>query len=306
MKPSTWRRVSAALVVAAFACTFMVATGGASRVRQNPLEQATRVAAKKHCAMYRSKRAKKRSHHRRICKSYKRGLTPLVPPAHTSGVSEGDTGATGSTGTTGPDRPCEIRYGNPDAPACMLAPPCNALPSPEWDASGTTGPWGSTGPEGPNIPWWAAIDRSFVGDPYGCSGDRAQQWADMPSDPTVMFGDAGVQESGPAYSNGPGIARFVARVVDPGAPGAELRVQYSTDKSAWTYLDGANGPALPIGAAGLKVSDWVEAPSVMYTTAHGYHPFYARVVGSGGDGVTDPSFSGVALQGWFPGSYYVP
>jgi len=302
MKPNTWRRVSAALLVVAFACTFMVATGGASRVKQSPLERATRVVAKKHCAMYRSKRGKRKAHHRRTCKSYKRGLTPLVPPVRTSTLSEGDTGPTGSTGAAGSTGAsgtsgawtCTTQWQDPGAATCWLKPPCNALPYPQQDATGATGPWGATGPDGPNIRYWYAGNTYFIGAPF-CVFAATTEWQDMPAEPSVLLGEAGIQSSGAPYL-GPGLVRLAARVVNPGAPGAELRPQYSTDKSSWTYLEGV---ALSIGTPGIKVSDWVDTPSAMYKD-RGYTLIYVRVIGSGGDGVADPSFSGVAFQSWIP------
>jgi hypothetical protein len=117
----------------------------------------------------------------------------------------------------------------------------------------------------------------------------------MPAEPSVLLGEAGIQSSGAPYL-GPGLVRLAARVVNPGAPGAELRLQYSTDKSSWTYLEGV---ALSIGTPGIKVSDWVDTASAMYKD-RGYTLIYVRVIGSGGDGVADPSFSGVAFQSWIP------
>jgi hypothetical protein len=147
--------------------------------------------------------------------------------------------------------------------------------------------------------WWAG-NSYFIGAPW-CVFDATSEWQDMPSDPSVLLGDAGIQSFGAMYSLGPGLARLLARVVNPGAPGAELRVQYSTDKSNWTYLE---GPGISIGTPGIKVSDWVSAPSVMYSTSSGYTPIYVRVIGSGGDGIADPSFSGVAFQTWIPANAY--
>jgi hypothetical protein len=293
MKPSTWRRISAALLVAAFAFTFMVATGGASRVKHNPLERATRIVTKKHCAMYRSKRGKKRHHHR-TCRSYKRGLTPLVPPARTSGLGAGapvagDTGSSGASGTSG-EWTCSLRWEDPGAAECWLKPPCNALPYPQQDATGATGPWGVTGPDGPNVRYWFAGNTYFIGAPW-CALDATTEWQDMPAEPSELLGDAGTRSSGAPYL-GPGLVRLAARVVNPGASGAELRVQYSIDRSSWTYLDGV---ALSIATPGIKVSDWVDTPPAMSQGT-----VYVRVIGSGGDGVADPSFSGVAFQSWIP------
>jgi hypothetical protein len=169
------------------------------------------------------------------------------------------------------------------------------------DQSGTTGPWGVTGPDGPNIAYWLSGDTRFIG-LWGCAFDKAQQWEDMPPGPSVLPGDAGVQEIWP-LPLGPTLARLVVRVVASGAPSAELRLQYSsaTGRRTWSYLDGKDGPALSIATPGLKMSDWIDAPAAMAGPASVL--VMARLIGTGGDGNTDPSFSGIALQEWGPGAY---
>jgi hypothetical protein len=168
------------------------------------------------------------------------------------------------------------------------------------DESGTTGPWGTTGPSnGPKIAYWVAGDVMFLGQ-MGCAFDRARQWENMPPGPSVLPGDTWVEEMG-RLPLSPALVRLVARVVDPGAPSAELRAQYSTDRLTWSDIGDQNGLSVSIGTPGLKVSDWIEATPPLLGTDP-IHRF-GRVIGIGGDGVSDPSFSGVSVQVHAPLAY---
>ncbi len=70
-----------------------------------------------------------------------------------------------------------------------------------------------------------------------------------------------------------------------------IRLQYSTDRTTWAYIDGATGPAVAIdAAANPEVSGWV-------TLAAGAKAdVYIRIVGIGGDGVVDPTFGTIIVQ----------
>lgn len=75
-----------------------------------------------------------------------------------------------------------------------------------------------------------------------------------------------------------------------GAAGSEIRIQYSSDQTSWSYLDGASGPGAAINAAGLRTSPWVNL------AAGATGNVYLRAVGIGGNGAADPRFGTVELQ----------
>jgi hypothetical protein len=78
-----------------------------------------------------------------------------------------------------------------------------------------------------------------------------------------------------------------------GAAAAALRVQYSNDQATWSYLDGATGPSVTVGAGAnqMKVGSWVTIdPAVRW-----FRGVHLRLVGVSGDGAIDPSFGKVAL-----------
>ncbi len=76
-----------------------------------------------------------------------------------------------------------------------------------------------------------------------------------------------------------------------GAASAELRAQYSTDASAWNYLDGATGPAVAINSASVTLaSAWVSL------VAGAKADVFIRVAGINGDGIISPSFGNISLQ----------
>ena len=83
---------------------------------------------------------------------------------------------------------------------------------------------------------------------------------------------------------------MLSNVGQAGAGSAALRVQYSSDQSAWNYLDGGTGPSVTISTTGLKVSTWVAL------VAGAKADVFLRVVGINGDGSADPSFGNVILQ----------
>lgn len=85
-------------------------------------------------------------------------------------------------------------------------------------------------------------------------------------------------------------ARVVAYVDTAGAAGAKLRAQYSTDESAWAYLDGATGPSVAVDATGVEVSAWVDLEAAARADV------FLRLVGIDGDGAADPVFGTLALQ----------
>jgi len=81
-------------------------------------------------------------------------------------------------------------------------------------------------------------------------------------------------------------ARLITRVTTAGAANAILKVQYSTDESAWTDLCGTP----TIGTTGTKVGAWTDVPSGAKADV------FIRLVGINGDGALDPVFRGVTLQ----------
>jgi acid phosphatase family membrane protein YuiD len=80
--------------------------------------------------------------------------------------------------------------------------------------------------------------------------------------------------------------RLVVREVGTGAAGADLRVQYSTDESAWTNLT----PEAAINATATVVTAWTAVP----VGAKG--DVFLRMMVKDGDGVADPALRLVQVQ----------
>jgi hypothetical protein len=87
-------------------------------------------------------------------------------------------------------------------------------------------------------------------------------------------------------------ARVTTRVDNAGAApaGSEVRVQYSTDESAWNYLDHTAGPASNLDAAGTNTDGYVTL------NAGAKADVFLRAVTINGDGAGDPVVGYVALQ----------
>ena len=86
--------------------------------------------------------------------------------------------------------------------------------------------------------------------------------------------------------------RIVAGMTSQGGvAGAELRVQYSTDESAWNYVDASAGPAVDINATSTTIKgSWVNI------TAGAKADVVLRIIGINGNGVADPSFRMIQVQ----------
>lgn len=80
--------------------------------------------------------------------------------------------------------------------------------------------------------------------------------------------------------------RLVVRVGVQGSANADLRVQYSTNESAWSNLT----PEAAINAVGTVVTAWAAVPA----GARG--DVFLRVMGKEGDGAADPQIRLVQLQ----------
>lgn len=83
--------------------------------------------------------------------------------------------------------------------------------------------------------------------------------------------------------------RIVATVGVVGTAAATLRIQYSTDQSAWNDLTGTVGG---LNTTGCKRGAWGAVPAGAKTAGD----VFLRIVGAGGDGVVDPQFRNVELQ----------
>ncbi len=77
--------------------------------------------------------------------------------------------------------------------------------------------------------------------------------------------------------------RVVAQAAVIGASGADLRLQGSTDNSAFGNLDGANGPEIDLTATGEKDSGWVSLAAT-YQAAN----IRLRLLGKQGNATADP------------------
>lgn len=113
-------------------------------------------------------------------------------------------------------------------------------------------------------------------------------WALMPAAMTEFGGLTILRQR--ADLSGASEARLVVNVSAGGAAAAKLRAQYSTDLAAWSYLDGASGPSVPVAASGIAASAWVTLEAAAAADV------WLRLVGIDGDGVASPSFGSVSLQ----------
>lgn len=85
-------------------------------------------------------------------------------------------------------------------------------------------------------------------------------------------------------------ARVLTQVETAGNAGAEVRVQYSPDESAWDYLDGTGGPASDIQNTGVETDGWVTLEQDARIDA------FLRAVTIGGDAASDPVIGAIHLQ----------
>lgn len=117
-----------------------------------------------------------------------------------------------------------------------------------------------------------------------------QVWTTMPAALTEF--NANTQGRTKADLTNATQARLLVHMMSTaGASGAELRGQYSTDASAWNYLDGATGPAAAINVASTTVAGaWVNL------VAGAKADVFIRVVGINGDGIISPSFGNISIQ----------
>jgi hypothetical protein len=85
-------------------------------------------------------------------------------------------------------------------------------------------------------------------------------------------------------------ARVLTQVETAGNAGAEVRVQYSTDESAWSYLDNSAGPASDIQNTGVETDGYVTITQAARTDV------FLRAVTIGGDAASDPVIGAIHLQ----------
>lgn len=115
---------------------------------------------------------------------------------------------------------------------------------------------------------------------FAINGAAPLTWTNMPA---AMTEAPGSRTRLPLHSAS--YARLTCDVRTAGFAGAVLIAQVSLDGSSWV-----NGPQVPIGSTGLKVSGLVVLPPQYQADVH------FRMVGQGGDGVVDPVFGLVTLQ----------
>jgi hypothetical protein len=261
MKPNPLRRTLPALAMSFMVCAALL-VGGASagpdsagaviRGCYKKKTGAVRIVAKR-------KRCKRRE---RTIAWNRRGLQ----------------GATGQSGSVGPPGPAGPVGGVGQTGATGLQGPTG--PTGATGSQGTTGPTGATGATGPNRPQYITV----IG---GTNIPRV--WTNQPSAVTELFGLDYLRTKGDLTNDSQ--VRLLVNVITAGAGATtELRGQYSTDQSAWNYLDGGTGPGVAINTAGLKVSAWVNL------AAGAKSDVFLRLVGINGDAVADPSFGTAELQ----------
>lgn len=129
-------------------------------------------------------------------------------------------------------------------------------------------------------------------------GTTADTWTNMPAAVTEFLGSTlhrVILDLQAATE-----ARVCARVSIGGASGTTgLRAQYSLDTgTTWSYLDGASspagsgsGPEVLVGAGGTFAGSW----ATIHANAK-VGSALVRLVGIGGDGVSDPAFGNVHLE----------
>lgn len=116
-------------------------------------------------------------------------------------------------------------------------------------------------------------------------------WGAMPSDLTEWLSFQPGHRT-KADLSGLNEARITVAVGTSGVTGSQLRVQYSTDQSAWRYLDGVSGPLVSAeGSAVLNVGSWAALE------AGAKADVFLRVVGIGGNGSSNPTFNNLQVQG---------
>lgn len=116
----------------------------------------------------------------------------------------------------------------------------------------------------------------------------SQTWTDMPSALTEYVGSTAgrVKFDLAAVTQ----ARVYCRISTAGAAAAEVRVQYSTDESTWSYLDGSAGPTLAINTTGTLAGAWVTLAAAARADV------VLRFVGISGDAAADPVFANFGLH----------
>lgn len=124
--------------------------------------------------------------------------------------------------------------------------------------------------------------------PFLADGDT-HEWTNMPAALTEFLGVTSHRTK--ADLTEVEEVRLVVNVQTAGVAGAKLRVQYSTDESTWNYLDGGTGPSVAIDATGVEVSSYVAL------AAGAKADVFLRLVGIDGNGVVDPIFGNIMLEG---------
>ena len=151
-------------------------------------------------------------------------------------------------------------------------------------AVGPTGPAGAPGATGASAATPETL--TLLSENWGGFGNPA--WTNQPAALTELFGTTTARVK--ADLTAAAQVRLLCSVATAGAAAAAVRVQYSTDQSSWSYLDGASGPSLGVGTTGLKVGAWTSP------AAGAKADVFLRVVGINGDASADPAFGHVLLQ----------
>jgi len=118
-------------------------------------------------------------------------------------------------------------------------------------------------------------------------GSTAFTWTNMPAALTEFLGLTIHRQGGSLQKIEE--VRLVANVIVVGQAGGVLRAQWSTGGAFADFA--TNGAQIPIDSTGFKRSAWVSIP----TAARG--DCALRIVGVGGNGVLDPQFGVVLIEG---------
>ena len=107
-------------------------------------------------------------------------------------------------------------------------------------------------------------------------------WTNMPSAATEFTGLPRTRYDLTSADD----VRLIVCVGVAGAASSTLRIQYSTNQSAWVDLT----PTVAVNATGVRESAWAAVP------AGAKADVFLRILGQSGDGTVDPQFRLVQLQ----------
>jgi len=118
----------------------------------------------------------------------------------------------------------------------------------------------------------------------------AATWTNMPAATTTLFGSTAYHKIADLTSAVQFRITIATRAGTVGT-GADLNLEYSTDRTTWYAANSTYAGELAIdGASGSKIGSWVDL------VAGAKQDVYLRIVGKQGDGVQDPIFYSLVIE----------